>query len=96
MVERKYELWFDEICLGKQQIRNVGNSFVITIPKSIVSKNNLTKGCDVIPILIIRKRRLVGEAEKGSEWVKMSKKDRIRFNSYLKEMEEIEHAAQKR
>jgi len=93
--KRKYKIWFDEICLGKQRIREVGNSFVITIPKSILKKNDLTKGDDVIPILLLRKRKLVGELENGFEWLKMTKKDRIRFKSYLKEIEEIEYAAQK-
>jgi len=96
MNKRKYDVWFDEICLGKQSIRNVGNSFVITIPKKIVKNNNLTKGESVIPIIIVRKRKLAGELKDDEEWVKMSKKDRIMFNSYLKEMKELEHATKKR
>jgi len=93
--KRKYKIWFDEICLGKQQIRKVGNSFVITIPKSMLERNKLKKGDNVIPILLMRKRKLVGEADEGFEWLKVSKQDRIRFKRYLKDMEDLEHAAQK-
>ena len=94
--KRKYNVWFDEIFIGKQEIRKVGNSYVITIPKAVMVGNGLSKGDIVIPIILLRKRRLIGELEIGCEWVQMTRKDRIRFKNYLKERDELERVALKK
>ena len=90
MDERKYNVWYDEISLGLQKIRKSGRCLVVNIPNSVVKQHNLTKGDKVLPILIVRKRKLVGELQPDEEWVKMTKKDRIMFKAYLKEKEELD------
>lgn len=96
MDERKYETWYDEICLGKQRIRKVGNSYVITLPKSVLVNDKVPPDAEVIPIILVRKRRLLGELKTDEEWIRLTKKDRIRFKAYLKEKEELERVISKK
>ena len=93
--KRKYKIWFDEICLGKQTIKQTGNSFVITIPKHFIYQNDLSKGDVVLPILFVRKKFLLGEKSKGEEWLKLTRKERIMFESFIKEKEELERETKK-
>jgi len=81
---RKYEDWYEDISLGIQTIRKSGSSFSITIPKKIVVENDIKVGDKVHGILIRRKRKYLGEKTENEVWVKMNKKEQIKFTEFLK------------
>lgn len=89
MKKRKYTNLVEEVCLGIQKIRSVGGVSVITVPKEVSKKHNLTIGDSVLAFLIVRKRKLLGELEEGEEWVKMTKEDRIKYQLFCKQEKDL-------
>lgn len=87
--KKKYKSWFKEVCVGVQKIRNVSGTAVITIPKIILREHDITIGTDALVVLLIRNRKLVGELEEEEVWVKMNKKDAIRFEFFCEQDDEL-------
>jgi len=92
---KKYQPYYEEICIGVQKLRYTGGCYVVTVPKAIVEQQKLKKGSKSIVTLHVRKRKFLGELKGDEEWIKMPKRERIMCKRFLeqkkKETEEIEN-----
>ena len=86
---RKYKTWFEEIVVGLQKIRSSAGVSVITIPKKVMQKHHLEKDAEVLVVLLLRKRKLVGESEGEERWIRLDKKTAIQFERFKKEQDEL-------
>lgn len=82
---KKYQAYYEDVCLGVQQLRQTGGCTVITIPKAIMEKLKLRKNSHVLITLHIRKKKFRDELKEGEEWVKMNQRERIMFQQWLEE-----------
>ena len=89
MEKRKYKTWYEEIPLGMRKIRKSSGMSVITIPTKIMNDNNLSVNDEVLPILLVRKRKLVGELSEGEVWLQLDKKEAIQFQQFQKQQDEL-------
>ena len=99
-VKRKkssYQPWYKEAMLPLRKLRYVSGSYVITVPKNIVEDMGLKKGNTIGVCIFIRKKKFTDESENSTdstnstdeEWIKMTKKERIKYEAYMKEKEGI-------
>ena len=87
--KKKYKTWFEEVCAGLQKVRMIGRTSVVTIPKKILQEHSIKIGSEILVVLLIRKRKVIGESNEEETWVKMSKKDAIRFQFFCEQDNEL-------
>lgn len=86
--KKSYEPYFEEVSIGLQRIRKTGGCTVITIPKAIIEQFDLENVKKAIVVLLIRHKKIKSELQEGEEWVKLTKRERIMFESWSKDRQE--------
>jgi len=91
---KKYQSYYEDICIGVQKLRYTGGCYVVTVPKAIVEQQKLKKNSKFIVTLHVRTKKFHEELKDGEEWIKMPKRERIMCKRFLeqkkKDVEEIE------
>jgi len=83
----KYQYYYKDICIGVQQLRQTGGCTVITVPKKIVEELHLDKLDKALIVLLIRQRKVADEVSDDEVLLKVSKREAIIFQEWLKRRE---------
>ena len=94
-MKKKEYIWYEEAMLPLRKIRYVDGCYMVSIPKNIIESLGLKKGNKVGVCIFARKKKFSDEEKNSTEiasdeeLVKMTKKQRIQFEQFLKEKEKL-------